>query len=182
MISINKLHSPSEYTLKLSHMKIKNQIRFIKIGYITTLIAVFLSSLDEAKRGFIDGYNAAGNENTPGWMYGILLLFIAFFMLRVLVYLYRFIDSVQHGSVFNEENTIRLTRMGFYCTSLPFLLFALNAIDYVRHSGIQHMQLTEIIKHVDFEIWLLIFGLTLLTIAFVFQKGIELKQESDLTI
>lgn len=163
-------------------MKIKNQISLIKIGYVITLVAVFLSSLDEARKGFSDGYNAAGNENTPGWMYGILLLIISFFMLRVLVYLYRFIDSVQQESVFNEENTIRLTRMGFYCTSLPFLLFVLNAIDYARHSGIKHIYLTEVIKHVDFEIWLLIFGLTLLTIAFVFKKGIELKQESDLTI
>lgn len=72
--------------------------------------------------------------------------------------------------------------MGFYCISLPFLLFMLNAIDYVRHSGIQNMQIGILIKQIDFEIWLLIFGLTLLTIAFVFKKGIELKKESDLTI
>ena len=163
-------------------MKIKNQIRLIKVGYIIILFAVLLFSLDDGLRGFWDGYNAAGMENPPGWMYGILLLFISFFTLRVLVYLYRFIDSVQQGSVFNDENVIRLTRMGFYCISLPFLLFMLNAMDYTRHSGIQHLQIGKLIKHVDFEIWLLIFGLTLLTIAFVFKKGIELKNESDLTI
>ena len=163
-------------------MKIRNQIRLIKFAFIITLIFVLLSSFDDAERGFKDGYNAAGMENSPGWTYGILLLFISFFTLRVLVYLYRFIDSVQDGSVFNDENIIRLTRMGVYCISLPFLLFMLNAIDYVRHSGIQHIQIIKLFRHVDFEIWLLIFALTLLTIAFVFKKGIELKKESDLTI
>lgn len=88
-------------------MKIRNQIRLIKFAFIITLIFVLLSSFDDVERGFKDGYTAAGMENSPGWTYGILLLFISFFTLRVLVYLYRFIDSVQDGSVFNDENIIR---------------------------------------------------------------------------
>ena len=87
-----------------------------------------------------------------------------------------FFDSVQQGAVFNEENSQRLSRMDGYCTAIPFLLFGFNTINYLREVSSPGIQVSNIIKHVDFEIWLLIFGLTLLTIAFVFKKGIALTQ------
>jgi hypothetical protein len=117
-----------------------------------------------------------------GLAHGALILTISFFSLRVFIYLYRFIDSVQVGNVFNEENTSHLKRMGWYCIAIPFLLFIFNAMDYIRLSIEYKDLIFKIIQNVDFQIWLLIFGLTLLAIAFVFKKGIELKQENDLTI
>ncbi|MFD2288164.1 DUF2975 domain-containing protein [Pedobacter petrophilus] len=163
-------------------MKTQHQILIIKTGYILTLASTLLFSFNDAARGFEEGYNEAGKPGMESIMDGLLLLLICFLTLRVLIYLYRFINSVQDGNVFSEENTRRLSRMGFYCTTIPFLLFAFNAITYLHQSRDNAIQISDIIKHVDFEIWLLIFGLTLLTIAFVFKKGIELKQESELTI
>lgn len=163
-------------------MKTDNQIRLIKMGYIITLLAVFLFSFKDAVRGFEDGYSEGGKGGLFGLFAGIFILLITFFGLRILVYLYRFIDSVQAGHVFSNENAERLKRMGWYCTFIPFALFVFNALEYANQSG-NHKNLTlSIIENVDFQIWLLIFGLTLLTIAFVFKKGIELKKENDLTI
>lgn len=163
-------------------MKTQNQIRLIKLGYVATLIAVLLFSLKDMSRGFEDGYTDGGNGGIFGFVHGTLILTITFFSARVLIYLYRFIDSVQVGNVFSEENTNRLKRMGWYCTAIPFLLFIFNAMDYVHSSKNNEGLIFKIAQNVDFQIWLLIFGLTLLTIAFVFKKGIELKQENDLTI
>jgi len=152
------------------------------MGYVTTLIIVLLFSFKDAARGFEDGYSEGGKEGGFGLLVGGLILLITFFGLRILVYLYRFIDSVQAGNVFNEENAGRLKHMGWYCTIIPFALFFYNASVYVDRFGNHKNLFLSIVENVDFQIWLLIFGLTLLTIAFVFKKGIELKQENDLTI
>lgn len=162
-------------------MKTKHQLLIVKTAYISTLACALLLSLDDTARGFEDGYHAACTSSWSDIIEGILSLFICFFTLRVLVYLYRFFDSVQQGAVFNEENSQRLSRMDGYCTAIPFLLFGFNTINYLREVSSPGIQVSNIIKHVDFEIWLLIFGLTLLTIAFVFKKGIALTQENELT-
>lgn len=179
LISIDK---PEENKLISINMKTQHQILAIKTAYVITLASALLLSFDDAARGFRDGYNAAGNPGKSSLTEGILSLLICFFTLRVLVYLYRFINSVQNGKVFNEENASRLTRMGYYCTIIPFLLFGFNLIGYLNGVGNKTLGISDIIKHVDFEIWLLIFGLTLLTIAFVFKKGIIINQENELTI
>lgn len=163
-------------------MKTQNEIKLIKTGYVITLLAVFLFSLKDAVRGFQDGYNDEGSGTSFGFLQGLVMFVIAFLGLRVLIYLYRFIDSVQVGNVFSEDNVSRLNRMGCYCAIIPFLLFAFNASIYIQQTRDEKDLVLRIIEKVDFQIWLLIFGLTLLTIAFVFKKGIEIKQENDLTI
>lgn len=163
-------------------MKTQNQIRLIKIGYVITLLVVILFSLKDASRGFEEGHTDNGKAGLLGLVQGLFILIIMFFSSRVLVYLYRFINSIEMGNVFSTENTGRLTRMGWYCTMIPFLLFIYNAMVYANQLNNLQDLAFKIIENVDFQIWLLIFGLTLLTIAFVFRKGIELQQENDLTI
>ena len=163
-------------------MTTQNQIKSIKTGYVITLLAVFLFSLKDAVRGFYDGYSDTGKGTSFEFLQGLVIFVIMFLGLRVLVYLYRFIDSVQIGNVFSEENVSRLKRMGWYCTTIPFLLFVFNASIYIQRTSDKMNLMLKIIENVDFQIWLLIFGLTLLTLAFVFKKGIELKLEQDLTI
>ncbi|RLJ80151.1 DUF2975 domain-containing protein [Pedobacter alluvionis] len=163
-------------------MKTQNQIKLIKIGYLATLLIVVLFSLKDASKSFEEGYTDAGKGGLLGLIEGLFILIIMFFSSRVLVYLYRFINSIEMGSVFSAENTGRLTRMGWYCTMIPFLLFIYNAMVYANQLNNRQDVVFKIIENVDFQIWLLIFGLTLLTIAFVFRKGIELQQENDLTI
>ncbi|MBC6110016.1 DUF2975 domain-containing protein [Pedobacter fastidiosus] len=113
---------------------------------------------------------------------GCILLIITFFALRVLVYLYRFIDSIQRGDVFSTENIKRLSLMGYYCMSIPFVILGLDLITYTINKSFFKNLPYKVVYQGDFDFWLLIFGLTLLTIAFVFKKGIEIKQENDLTI
>jgi len=163
-------------------MNTKNQIKLIKVGYVMTLLAVVLFSLKDVARGFQDGYKDEGNGTLIGFLQGLAMLVIAFLAIRVLVYLYRFIDSVQIGHVFSEDNVRRLKRMGWYCTTIPFILFSFNASIYIQENINESKLVLKIIENIDFQIWLLIFGLTLSTIAFVFKKGIELKLEQDLTI
>ncbi|MBE5321721.1 DUF2975 domain-containing protein [Pedobacter sp. MR2016-19] len=163
-------------------MKTQNQIKLIKMGYLVTLLIVLLFSLKDASKSFEEGYTDAGKGGLLGLVQGLFILIIMFFSSRVLVYLYRFINSIEMGNVFSTENTGRLTRMGWYCTMIPFLLFIYNAIVYANQLNNRRDLAFKVIENVDFQIWLLIFGLTLLTIAFVFRKGIELQQENDLTI
>ena len=163
-------------------MKTQNQIRLIKMGYLATLLIVVLFSLKDASKSFEEGYTDAGKGGLLGMVEGLFILIIMFFSSRVLVYLYRFINSIEMGNVFSTENTGRLTRMGWYCTMIPFLLFVYNAMLYANQLNNRQDLVFKVIENVDFQIWLLIFGLTLLTIAFVFRKGIELQQENDLTI
>jgi len=163
-------------------MKTQNQIRLIKMGYLVTLLIVILFSLKDASKSFEEGYKDGGKGGLLGLVEGLFILIIMFFSSRVLVYLYRFINSIEMGNVFSAENTGRLTRMGWYCTVIPFLLFIYNAMVYANQLNNRQDLAFKVIENVDFQIWLLIFGLTLLTIAFVFRKGIKLQQENDLTI
>jgi len=163
-------------------MKTQNQIKLIKMGYLATLLIVILFSLKDASKSFEEGYTDGGKGGVLGIVQGLFILIIIFFSSRGLVYLYRFINSIEMGNVFSTENTGRLTRMGWYCTMIPFLLFIYNALVYANQLNNRQDLAFKVIENVDFQIWLLIFGLTLLTIAFVFRKGIELQQENDLTI
>jgi len=163
-------------------MKTQNQIKLIKMGYLLTLLTVILFSLKDASKGFKEGYADGGKGDLLDIVQGLFILIIMFFCSRVLVYLYRFINSIEIGNVFSTENVGRLTHMGWYCTMIPFVLFIYNAMVYANQLNNRQDLVFKIVENVDFQIWLLIFGLTLLTIAFVFRKGIALQQENDLTI
>ncbi|RNL55695.1 DUF2975 domain-containing protein [Pedobacter jejuensis] len=156
-------------------MKTQSQIKLIKIGYILILTLGFLiSMINGGIQSFKDGYNSLG-PSKMNFFQGCLVLVISFFAIRIFLYLYRFMNSVELDEVFNVANIRRLYLMGWYCISVPFLLFLFNC------SNLNELGFRTI-SNVDFEFWLLILGITLLTISFVFKKGIELKQENDLTI
>ncbi|MCX2574820.1 DUF2975 domain-containing protein [Pedobacter sandarakinus] len=163
-------------------MKVKNQIKLIKSGYIITLSGVCLLSLKDAIRGFNDGWSSNSNQSSLGFLQGSLVLLITILGMGVVSKLYRFIDSVEKDEVFSEANLKLLKRMGLYCTVIPFLLFSFNTTVYMQNFKGESGLLLSIIENVDFQIWLLIFGLTLFTIACVFKMGIALKAEQDLTI
>lgn len=87
---------------------------------------------------------------------------------------------MQKGQIFKEQNIRRLVVMGWECIVLSFILYGFGFIAtraYIGKSSIYEMLIS-----VTFDFWLLLFGITLLTIGVVFQKGIELQQEQDLTI
>ncbi|AZI26196.1 DUF2975 domain-containing protein [Pedobacter sp. G11] len=93
--------------------------------------------------------------------------------------LYAFINSAKSDDVFNVKNYSRLLWMGINSIITSFLVYFYNLIKfYVKHDALK----IDTLRNVDFNFWLFVFGLTLLAIALVFKKGIELKQENDLTI
>lgn len=162
-------------------MKTQYQIKLTKIIYVVVLVIGFLiSMINGGIAGFRDGWNhvntsSGSGNNDLSFSQGFLILIISFFALRIFVYLYRFINSIELGEVFSVENIQRLYLAGWYCVSVPFLLFIFNCLNLDKLS-------INNVLNVDFEFWLLILGITLLTIAFVFKKGLELKQENDFTI
>lgn len=215
-------------------MKIKNQIKFIKIAYIAIIIIIVaFGFFNGGKQGFMDGWNDADqsgsitytsdvllepkdalkinaiNTNTGdtlifkpkyfatvavhakkagatngylSFLKGCLVLMIAFLGLRILVFLYVFISSVQEGNVFSEENIKRLSKMGWYALILPVIILAYDFVGIKISEAIFINQPYRVVADLSFETWPIILGITLLTIAFVFKKGLQLKQENDLTI
>jgi len=169
-------------------MKIINQITIIKAAYILLLAVVILVSLEDASTGFMDGWQGVTNEKSNNnfnpnafleLLSGILMLVSAYLGSRIIAMLYAFINSAKSDDVFNVKNYSRLLWMGINSIITSFLVYFYNLIKfYVKHDALK----IDTLRNVDFNFWLFVFGLTLLTIALVFKKGIELKQENDLTI
>lgn len=155
-------------------MKTSNQILLIKLTYIFLLVLGFLYAFGDMKNGFMDGYNGVQPEEL-NWLSGVLMLLGFFIGVLILTQLSKFINSVNEANVFTEKNIKLIQKMGFNCISESVLLymFYLSKLKFIN---------VESMRSVNFEFWLLLFGLTLLTISFVFRKGIQLQKEQDLTI
>jgi uncharacterized membrane protein YedE/YeeE len=106
----------------------------------------------------------------------MILLFLGFGIgVVILTQLFKFVNSVKEANVFTEKNIKLIQKMGWNCIAESVLLyvFYLSKLNFIN---------VESMRSVNFEFWLLVFGLTLLTISFVFKKGIQLQKEQELTI
>lgn len=157
-------------------MKTKNQIFLIKIAYLFILILSIVINFGDFQRGFMEGFDETKSKNI-GFLEGVFILFSTTIALNIIIQLYLFINSIHLDLVFSEKNIKRLDKMGWCCIILSFTIYAF----YISKIGWKDLSYS-VIAAVNFEFWLLIFGITLLTIGFVFKKGIELQQEQDLTI
>jgi magnesium-transporting ATPase (P-type) len=156
-------------------MTTKNQINLIKLTYIFLLILGFFYAFGDIRKGFMDGFNGVKPTEELNWL-SIVLLFLGFGIgVVILTQLFKFINSVNEAKVFTEKNIKLIQKMGWNCIAESVLLygFYLSKLKFVD---------VESMRSVNFEFWLLLFGLTLLTISFVFRKGIQLQREQDLTI
>ena len=123
----------------------------------------------------MDGYNGVKPTEELNW-FSIILLFLGFGIgVVILTQLFKFINSVKEAKVFTEQNIKLIQKMGFNCIAESVLLYVFY-ISKLKFINIESM------RSVNFEFWLFLFGLTLLTISFVFRKGIQLQKEQDLTI
>ena len=156
-------------------MEIKHQIFLIKSTYIFLLVLGFLYFFGDLKNGFMDGYHDEKPVILNSWFTILVLFTSAYLGLVVLYQLFKFINSVNDVTVFSEKNVKLIQKMGWNCMiqSILLYLFYLSKLDHINF---------ESLRGVNFEFYLLIFGLTLITISFVFKKGIQLQQEQDLTI
>ncbi len=161
-------------------MKTEKQILLIKVAYFIILISSIVFWLDDFKKGFTSGWEGNDQVNSPNFLEGVFAMFAAYLGLKVLINLYLFINSIQKNEIFKEKNITRLSMIGKHSIllSIAFYVFYFLKIS----SQMPNIALLQKIKIVDLDFWLLLFGLTLLTISFVFKKDIELQQEKDLTI
>lgn len=156
-------------------MTTKNQINLIKLTYILLLAFGIFYVFGDVKRGFMDGFNGVKPIEELNW-FSIILLFLGFGIgVVILTQLFKFINSVKEANVFTEKNIKLIQKMGFNCIAESVLLYVFY-ISKLKFINIESM------RSVNFEFWLFLFGLTLLTISFVFRKGIQLQKEQDLTI
>jgi magnesium-transporting ATPase (P-type) len=156
-------------------MTTKNQINLIKLTYIFLLILGFFYAFGDIRKGFMDGFNGVKPTEELNWL-SIVLLFLGFGIgVVILTQLFKFINSVNEAKVFTEKNIKLIQKMGFNCIAESVLLyvFYLSKLNFIN---------VESMRSVNFEFWLFLFGLTLLTISFVFRKGIQLQKDQDLTI
>jgi len=171
-------------------LKINNQITIIKAVYILLLVVVIFLSLKDASNGFIDGWQGvpldkSSNSNNSSLnsflqlLSGIFVLASAYLGSRIIAMLYAFINSAKSDNVFSDKNYKRLLSMGINSMITSFLVYFYNLIRLYAQDDVFKI---DTVAKADFNFWLFVFGLTLITIALVFRKGIELKQENDLTI
>lgn len=156
-------------------MTTKNQINLIKLTYILLLAFGIFYVFGDVKRGFTDGYNEVQPKDELSWFSMAILLLGFVIGVVILTQLFKFINSVNEAKVFTEKNIKLIQKMGWNCIAESVLLyvFYLSKLNFIN---------IESMRSVNFEFWLLVFGLTLLTISFVFRKGIQLQKEQDLTI
>ena len=159
-------------------MKISNQIFAIKVGYILILLLALAYGFSDMQRGFNDGFNGVEPKENLSLISSLLLIAGAAIGLIIVINIYRFINSIQKAEVFSAVNIKRISNLGWCCILQCFLLYVFYYSKSDLSVGLNYQSMIAI----NFEFWLLIFGLTLLTISFVFKKGIELQKEQDLTI
>ncbi|ANH82624.1 hypothetical protein A8C56_18060 [Niabella ginsenosidivorans] len=101
---------------------------------------------------------------------------IAFF-----VKLYQLIASIGQNKIFEMTNIKRVTSLGWLAILIGIITYQLNYLFfYIKNApGLQHEG--EIYK-AELPCWPFLLGLVLLTVGYTFKKGLELKEENDMTI
>ncbi|WP_316738979.1 DUF2975 domain-containing protein [Pedobacter aquatilis] len=170
-------------------MKTYNQLMLIKVGYILMLAVIILLGLEDGIRGFNDGLKDVpslsihSEDATPRvwyfeFLFGSIVFVTAYLGFMIIVHLYAFINSANSKDVFIERNYVRLHKIGIYAVLTSFLFYFFNVLKITKSINVN----VGILKNAEFNVWLLIFGITMLAVAFVFKKGIVLQEQNDLTI
>jgi len=158
-------------------MKTSNQVFLIKVAYILVIFLALAYNFSDIRGGGIAGINEKSPVNS-NFLSFVFVLMSAIIGITIILKLYTFINSIQDNKVFTIINIKRIGTLGWYCILQSFLLYAF----YFSKSDFSDGLTYQSIIRINFDFWLLIFGVTLLTIGFVFKKGIELQQEQELTI
>ncbi|MDN3588917.1 DUF2975 domain-containing protein [Pedobacter aquatilis] len=170
-------------------IKTYNQLVLVKVGYIVILTVIILLGLEDGIRGFNDGWNGvpslsihSEDAKPPVWyfefLFGSILFVMAYLGVMIIAYLYAFVNSANSKDVFIEKNYVRLYKIGVYAVVTSFLVYTFNVLKITKSINFN----MEILRNAEFNVWLLIFGITMLAVAFVFKKGIALQEQNDLTI
>ncbi|TKB99988.1 DUF2975 domain-containing protein [Pedobacter cryotolerans] len=159
-------------------MKTKNQVLLLKLAYILVIVLALIYNYGDMQKGFIDASTGVDRSLHPVAI--IALIFATIIGIGIVLNIYFFINSIQNNSVFSLLNISRITMIGWFCISQAVLLYAFYFFE--ANGKINNNSIYQKIVGVDFDFWLVIFGITMLIIGFVFKKGIELQKEQELTI
>jgi hypothetical protein len=126
---------------------------------------------------YVDGSEA------PGQGYALLIpLALAVGLLWVITQLRRFIGTVKRGTPFTPENPRTLRRIGYAVFAAGPVV---GLLSYIYGSAYQHLvDFPDAVVKVPFDAhpFVMFLGLVILVIAQVFDYGVKLQAEQDLTV
>ena len=159
-------------------MKTKNQVLLLKLTYILVIGLALIYNFGDMQKGFIDASTGVDRSLHP--VAFIALILATIIGIGIILNIYFFMNSIQNDSVFSLLNISRITMIGWFCIFQAVLLYVYYFFE--ADVKINNNAIYQKIVGVNFDFWLIIFGLTMLIVGYVFKKGIALQKEQDLTI
>lgn len=175
----------------------------IKISYVLLLLFTLFYTLffEGGIQHFKEGWNSVdcstceesrkiitGTSPDPGRSFWILkgcsyLLLFTYIGIGIafLSKLYHFIKSASRNKIFESINIKRVTSMGWLAILIGIITYLINYL-LVYTKGTPVPQPAAVIYKTEFPFWPFLLGLVLLTVGYTFKKGVELKEENDLTV
>jgi len=115
-------------------------------------------------------------------VYGFLMLFILSVALYIFMTFKKFITNVYQGAYFDRSNILLLKRIAYALVGV--WLFTVFYVVFQYFYLMQNMEFETVIQSGDFQTYpvLLLVALLIWVLSHIFQKGVELQQDKELTI
>lgn len=115
-------------------------------------------------------------------VYGVFILIILSIVLYIFMTFKKFITNVYHGAYFDRSNILLLKRISYALVSV--WLFAVFYAVFQYFYLVQNMEFETVVHSGKFETYpvILIVALLIWVLSHIFQKGVELEYDNELTI
>lgn len=115
-------------------------------------------------------------------VYGIFMLFILSVVLYIFMTFKKFITHVYHGAYFERSNILLLKRISYALVGVWFFTAFYAGFQY--YYLMQNMEFETVVYSGDFQTYpvILLVALLIWVLSHIFQKGVELEQDKELTI
>lgn len=115
-------------------------------------------------------------------VYGVFILIMLSIVLYIFMTFKKFITNVYHGAYFDRSNILLLKRISYALVSV--WLFAVFYAVFQYFYLVQNMQFETVVHSGKFETYpvILIVALLIWVLSHIFQKGVELEYDNELTI
>jgi len=115
-------------------------------------------------------------------IYGVFILVILSVVLYIFMTFKKFITNVYHGAYFDRSNILLLKRISYALVSV--WLFTVFYALFQYYYLVQNMEFETVVHSGDFQTYpaILLVALLIWVLSHIFQKGIELQHDNELTI
>ena len=115
-------------------------------------------------------------------VYGVFMLFILSVVLYIFMTFKKFITNVYHGAYFDRSNILLLKRIAYALVGV--WLFTVFYVVFQYFYLMQNMEFKTVVHSGDYQTYpvILLVALLIWVLSHIFQKGVELQQENQLTI